>query len=249
MDVWATLGQWAEKRRNAIIITLIQAPAGLEEIVGQMAVLSDPKAEVQGPLAAAPFWAADWAASLSHVSSGDLPEGGVLADSGGRRYLVSGLTYERSALVLGGGHVGGAVCRLLRFLDFETTLMDDRPEFLRERDDGAGTVEAPFERLTEIFAGCRLDAVVIVTRGHAQDTACLRQVLAWPDLPPYLGMIGSRRRTSATLKMLEQEGVAPELLNMIHTPIGLSIGAQTPAEIAVAIVAEIIKTLQGPPAK
>lgn len=244
MDVWATLGQWAEKRLKAITITLIQAPAEQRVMVGQMAALGEPRAEAQGPLVSAPFWEADWAAALGEAAAGDLPEGGLLVDSGGRRYLVSRLAYVRSALVLGGGHVGSAVGRLLRFLDFEVTLMDDRSEFLQARDDGAATVEASFDRLTEFFAGRSPDAVIIVTRGHAQDTSCLRQVLAWPGLPPYLGMIGSRHRTSATLKMLAGEGVAPDLLKKIHTPIGLKIGAQTPAEIAVAIVAEIIQELR-----
>lgn len=246
MDAWPALGQWAEKRQKAVIFTLLRAPAEQSGWVGQMAVLGGPEGEVWGPLTTAPFWDADLAAVLSDASAEDPPEGGRLAENSGRRYLISGISYARSALVLGGGHVGDAVCRLLRFLDFEVTLMDDRPEFLQARDDGAAVAEAPFSRLTELFADAAVDAAVIVTRGHAQDSACLRQVLSWPQMPPYVGMIGSRRRTRDTLAMLEGEGFSQERLALVHTPVGLDIGAQTPAEIAVAIVAEIIRDLQKP---
>ena len=244
MDVWPILGQWAEKRLKAITITLILAQEDQSGLVGQMAVQQGPEAEARGPLVSAPFWRADRAAVLDKATSDNPPEGGLMVENGGRRYLVASITYSRSALVLGGGHVGNAVCRLLRFLDFEVTLMDDRPEFLQPRDDGVTTVEAPFSRLTELFADLAFDAAVIVTRGHAQDTSCLRQVLNWPGVPSYIGMIGSRHRTKATLLMLEEEGVARELLDSVHTPIGLNIGAQTPPEIAVAIAAEIIQELR-----
>ena len=243
MDVWATLGQWAEKRLKAITITLIQAPAEQREMVGRMVALSEPQAEAQGPLADAPFWEADRAAVLS-AAAGNLPEGGLLVDGGERRYLVSSLACVRSALVLGGGHVGNAVGRLLRFLDFEVTLVDDRPDFLKSPAENVRTLEASFARLSGLFAEAFFDAVVIVTRGHAQDTACLRQVLRWPQPPPYLGMIGSRRRTAATIDMLAGEGYGQDKLSLVHTPIGLKIGAQTPEEIAVAIAAEIIMVLK-----
>ncbi len=242
MDPWITLGRWAEQRLCPLVVTLVEAPPAEAALVGRIAVMEGAGAPPQGPLTEAPFWPADWE-SLRAVTAETRPEGGRLAECGGRRYLVSALVYNRSALVLGGGHVGSALARLLRFLEFEVTLVDDRPEFLGIRDDGAATVEAPFTRLTELFADAGVDAVAIVTRGHAQDTACLRQILHWPNLPPYLGMIGSRRRTRDTLEMLSGEGVSPELLTRVRTPIGLPIGAQTPEEIAVSIAGEIIRVL------
>ncbi len=141
--------------------------------------------------------------------------------------------------------MGSALTTVLRFLDFEVTLMDDRPDFLGPRDDGSRTVAAPFEELTGLFAEAHFSAVAIVTRGHAQDSACLRQILAWPVRPPYLGMIGSRRRIAETMAMLKSENFDEALLSQVHAPIGLDIGAQTPAEIAVAITAEILAHLRG----
>jgi len=240
MDIWSFLGQLAERKVPAVTVTLIQAPGGRDRPTGLMAA-AEKGAEFYGPLTEAPFWASDLNEMSGLMQS--LPEIGMLHESGERLYYLAPLSYNRSALVLGGGHVGEALTRLLRFLDFEVILMDDRPEFLPPRHDGAKTVEASFIRLSELFSSESLDALIIVTRGHAQDTLCLRQVLSWGRVPPYLGMIGSRNRTSETLKMLASEGFDQALLAGVHTPVGLKIGAQTPAEIAVSIGAEIIGVL------
>ena len=241
MRVWQLMSQWAALKAPAVTVTLLPS-AGLDVgAAGLMAVADRSGADFQGPLAEMPFWADDLPALGEALNS--LTELGLNLETGGRRYYLAPLSYSRSALVLGGGHVGSALCRLLRFLDFEVTIMDDRAEFLQARDDGGLTVEAPFTEMSARFSASALDAVIIVTRGHAQDTICLRQVLAWPLFPPYVGMIGSRHRTSETLKMLNSEGVAENLLTQVHTPVGLKIGAQTPAEIAVSIGAEIIQAL------
>ena len=238
-DIWELMVQWASKKTPALTVTLLQPADGTE--AGCMAVAEKNDGLFQGPLSEAPFWADDVAAVLAAADT--LTETGLKTEVGGRLYYLAPISCNRSALVLGGGHVGEALSRLLRFLDFEVTLMDDRAEFLADRGDGVMTVEASFDELSERFASSAFEAVIIVTRGHAQDTSCLRQALSWPRVSPYLGMIGSRHRTSATLEMLAREGFAPELLSQIHTPVGLKIGAQTPAEIAVSIAAEIIQVL------
>ncbi|MDL2226748.1 XdhC family protein [Deltaproteobacteria bacterium OttesenSCG-928-M10] len=242
MNVWKYLNNRSSIKETALAVTLLKAPdAGS---AGLMAALDEPGGEAAGPLTRAPFWAEDWAAALHQATAGYPPEEGRLVENAGRRYYISSLSYGRSALVLGGGHVGAALCRLLRFLDFAVTLMDDRPDFLKSPAENVEMVEASFSRLTGLFGAAPFDAVVIVTRGHAQDTACLRQVLGWPQPPPYLGMIGSRRRTAATMALLSDEGYDQKKLSRVHTPIGLDIGAQTPEEIAVSIAAEIIMVLK-----
>ena len=87
--------------------------------------------------------------------------------------------------------------------------------------------------------------VVVVTRGHVWDEACVKTAL--PKNPLYLGMIGSKRRAKATLERLVEQGFDPEALSRIHTPMGLDIAAETPAEIAVAIAAELIKVRRHAP--
>lgn len=246
MNVWSILGDWAGKRLKAFTITLVAASAPEENaLAGAMALKEERETEPQGQLTSAPFWAADWQAGLKEALEDRLPETGLLMTIAGRRYSIFPLTYCRSALVMGGGHVGGALCHLLRFLDFEVTLMDDREEFLRDREDGRQTVQGDYDQLGKLFPDPAFDAVAIVTRGHAHDSNCLRQALSWPKMPPYLGMIGSRSRTKRTLAMLTDEGFDPERLARVRTPIGLPIGAQTPAEIAVSIASEIIRDLNG----
>lgn len=237
------MGQWAALKKPALTVTLVEASGDGSAPAGLMAVAEGPGADFCGPLTEAPFWAGDLAALSGLLPA--LSETGRLAEAGGRRYYLAPLAYNRSALVLGGGHVGGALAGLLRFLDFEVTLVDDRAEFLSGRDDGVVTVEASFAELGRRFPAAAFEAVVIVTRGHAQDTICLRQILAWSPRPPYLGMIGSRKRTAETLQMLAEEGFPGEALSRVHTPVGLKIGAQTPQEIAVSIAAEIIQVLNG----
>jgi xanthine dehydrogenase accessory factor len=87
--------------------------------------------------------------------------------------------------------------------------------------------------------------VVVVTRGHVWDEASVRTMLK--KKPGYLGMIGSKRRAKATLERLAEQGYSPEELSRVHTPMGLDIAAETPAEIAVAIAAEIVRVRRGGP--
>ncbi|MDL2260027.1 XdhC family protein [Deltaproteobacteria bacterium OttesenSCG-928-K17] len=240
-NIWSTLGRWAESRHKGLTVTLVEAGPADSALVGLMALVEAPGGEPFGPLTESPFWPADLEAVLADALSGALPEEGRLAENQGRRYYVAPMAFSRRALILGGGHVGSALAELLRFLTFEVAIMDDRPEFAAPRTDGAEAVCDSYDNLTARFAAHGFEAVVIVTRGHAQDSACLRQVLSWPATPPYVGMIGSRSRTRETMEMLSKEGFSPEKLGLVHTPIGLKIGAQTPAEIAVSIAAEIIQ--------
>jgi len=98
------------------------------------------------------------------------------------------------------------------------------------------------------FAGVPLhdrSHLLLVTRGHKYDYECLVRAL-WTDPPPaYIGMIGSRRRVRATFVQLLDEGVERSLLDRIHAPVGLDIGAETPEEIAVAVAAELVKLSRG----
>jgi xanthine dehydrogenase accessory factor len=235
MNPWIQLKQWADQGRDSLSIILVNG-----EEPGLSAVMERPGAEPCGPLTGANFWAADWA-ELRKIMASSPPEAGLLQTVGGRQYYIAAVSPPPSALVLGGGHVGRAVGQLLRFLEFDVTLMDDRAEFLKEVSaEGMLPVEAKFEDLNSAFPTPNFQAVIIVTRGHAQDTAALRQVLAWPQFPPYVGMIGSRKRAAETLAMLAAEGFPQDRLKKVHTPIGLSIGAQTPREIAISIVAELV---------
>ena len=145
----------------------------------------------------------------------------------------------RRAVIAGAGHVGHALARILAVLEFRVVIVDPRPEWASaERFPGATLVHKPFP---EGIAGLDLapaDAVVLVTPGHQHDRESLRRAL--DTEASYVGMIGSKTKVATVFQALREEGVADEQLARVHAPIGLAIGAETPAEIAVAIAAEII---------
>ncbi|HEU4511461.1 MAG TPA: XdhC/CoxI family protein [Pyrinomonadaceae bacterium] len=151
-------------------------------------------------------------------------------------------------VVCGAGHVGASLAKLAAFTGYETTLIDDRAEFLK-RD------RFPHEEIKLVVAeewslavrdaigNGRGVSVAVVTRGHNEDEKCMQAVVrANPD---YVGLIGSKRRTSIVIDRLRETGVAEDQLKKIHAPIGLDIGAVSPEEVALAILAEIVAVRRG----
>ncbi len=142
-------------------------------------------------------------------------------------------------IILGGGHVGGALCKMAALLDYQILLIDDRPSFADEKShpDADRVICDSFESALDSLETSVSDYIVIVTRGHRYDRLCLEKSLGRSTA--YLGMIGSRKRVRAQLQELEKEGYSKEQLTRVHAPIGLSIGAITEPEIALSILAEI----------
>lgn len=150
-------------------------------------------------------------------------------------------------VIVGAGHVAQPLALVGSMLDFRVTVLDDRPEYAtRDRFPGADRVlVADFANpLAGIEVG-RRTSVVLVTRGHRHDYDCLRELARLDAEPRYVGMIGSRRRVRAAFEQLAAEGVPAEWLARVHAPLGLDIGAETPAEIAVAVAAEIVLAARG----
>lgn len=148
-------------------------------------------------------------------------------------------------LIVGAGHIGRALAKLADMLDFHVAVIDDRedfadPELLPEADQ---VICDDFESALDAFPINPNTSIVMVTRGHRQDELSLRRCLGRGA--GYIGMIGSRRRTTTVLAHLRDEGFPPEELDAIRTPIGLDIGAETPEEIAVSIMAEVIMLRRG----
>jgi len=148
---------------------------------------------------------------------------------------------EPEVIVLGGGHVGQQVAAAAKLAGYRVTAIDDRPDFANPalfpaadriicRDFATALQEVKLTPATYI---------VIVTRGHRYDYDCLRAAIASPAA--YTGMIGSRRRIKGVKERLRADGVPETALAGVHAPIGLDIGAETPAEIAISILAEIIR--------
>ena len=150
-------------------------------------------------------------------------------------------------IIVGAGHVAQPLAHMGALLGFRVSVLDDRPDFAtRERfPDAEHLLRADFD---DPFKDAKLHErshVLLVTRGHKYDYACLVRALRVDPPPAYIGMIGSRRRVRATYVQLLEEGFDPEQLDRIHAPVGLDIGAETPEEIAVSVAAELVKVRRG----
>jgi xanthine/CO dehydrogenase XdhC/CoxF family maturation factor len=162
-------------------------------------------------------------------------------------YIVEILQQLNSLIVLGAGHVGRSLSLIASILGFEVTLIDDREEFLRDENIysyGVKKAFLSFNSYAESVPVASNSAIVIVTRGHQYDEICLRSAICTEA--KYIGMIGSKRRVLAILNNLRRDNLTEKQLaklENIYAPIGLDIGAKSPQEIAVSILAQIIKVM------
>jgi len=148
--------------------------------------------------------------------------------------------------IVGAGHVALPLAQLGKLIDFEVVVLDDRPMYAnRQRFPMADRVLAqPFRETLRDWPIDNDTFIVLVTRGHSHDVECLLEVLDSPVR--YIGMIGSKRRVKAVFELLEQEqGIDPAKFDRVYAPIGLDIGAENPAEIAIAVISEVISVYRG----
>jgi xanthine dehydrogenase accessory factor len=169
----------------------------------------------------------------------------------GVQLLFERIEAEPCLVIAGAGHVGASLARLASLVGYRVTLIDDRAEFLSRElfaspsEEGINLVVAEnwSSAVREAVATGRGVSVAIVTRGHKQDEDCLRAAIS--AHPSYVGMIGSKRRTNIVLDRLREEGASQDELKKVRAPIGLDIGAVSPEEVALAILAEIVAERRG----
>jgi xanthine dehydrogenase accessory factor len=165
----------------------------------------------------------------------------IIAGDPSRTY-VQPVGAQGTAYVFGAGHCGEKLVPVLSAIGFFTVIVDDRGDFAnRERFPAADRIVVP-DSFDGVVATLPVDEdsyIIIVTRGHSHDKNVLRQAL--PTRARYIGMIGSRAKVAEAFQILRDEGVSSDQLARVHSPIGLSIGAETPEEIAISIAAEMIQ--------
>lgn len=149
--------------------------------------------------------------------------------------------------LFGAGHVAHAIYKTARLAGFDVTVIDDRDTYAnRERFPEARDIYAEdYGHALEQIAPSDTSFIVIVTRGHADDMRILRALLQHETPARYLGMIGSERKFLKIARQLEAEGVPAKSLERVHSPVGLDIGAITPEEIAISVLAEMIAVRRG----
>jgi len=170
----------------------------------------------------------------------DAPRGEPATLSRDGRFVVERLIAAPRVFVFGAGHVGAAIGRAAAAAGFRVIVIDDRAEYADPArfDSGIAVLAADVEAALDRYPLNAADAVVIATRGHRNDALILERVATSPA--GYVGLLGSRRKKVVVTKGLTAAGVAAKALKRVRVPVGLAIGAVTPEEIAVSVVAELI---------
>lgn len=252
LDIARRLAEAAGRSRPAALLTVVDPGTAPAAKVGERAVveLSRRAARLDGFAGLGPAATqqlgertADAVAALFEVGAdGALHPATRLEPSGAPRLFLDPITGAQRLIIVGAGHIAQPLAQLGSMLGFHVTVIDDRAAFAnRERFPAADQVIVrPFAAAIESMELDRHCYLLSVTRGHAFDEEVLRTALQHRN-GAFIGMIGSRRRVRATLERIAEDGVPVAELDEVHAPLGLDIGAKTPAEIAVSIMAEIIR--------
>ncbi len=241
--MYQQLKQAVQERTKMVLAVLVKAPVELQELVGQRLLLTE--AGISGSLADTPLGSAIEQLARQVREQQEprlLPLAGDLST-----VSVFFEPYHPVArlLILGGGHVARPLAAFTSLLDYEITVVDDRPSFANpQRFPEARSVVC--DDFIAALQRERIDActsVVIITRGHKHDVDCLKYVLQYE--PGYVGMIGSRRRAKLVREHLSALGYPDDQIGRVNMPIGLEIGGETPAEIAASIVAQLVANRHG----
>lgn len=183
------------------------------------------------------------AAALAHEALGRGTASLVVLDEA-RELLLEPVLARPRLVIAGGGHVALALTKMALLLDYDVTVIEDRPDYAtRDRFEGAEVLRADIPgALASLGIGWNT-FIVVATRGHKMDAQCLRA--ASRTDARYVGLLGSRRKAVLIARMLRDEGATDERLRAIHSPIGLDLGGRTPAEIALSVLAEISRERHG----
>jgi xanthine dehydrogenase accessory factor len=152
----------------------------------------------------------------------------------------------QKVIIVGAGHLAIPLVKFARILGFHITVLDDRVMYAN-RERFPDVEEVLVGDMAQILRGIEITPqtyIVLITRGHQYDEPCLREIIHSPA--KYIGMIGSKRRVKACfIRFRDEEGIPEELLKKVHAPIGLDINAESPEEIALAIISEMVKVRRG----
>lgn len=235
MQIFNDIHEALSAGRQTTSVTLIQSPDQFTTFVGQMMYADD---EIKGEIINAEFTKV----VASYLKNNVFTEPQIFQiDYYGEHTLFYDIwTNNPKAIIFGGGHISVVLAEFMALINFDVTVIDDRLEFanMARFPRAKNVICQDFKRSVQDIVIDDQTAVIIVTRGHRYDLECLRSVINSPA--KYLGMIGSRRRVAGIIDMLVEEGYQSNTLSRLHSPIGIDIGASTPAEIALSIAAEVV---------
>lgn len=239
----------------ALLATLLEAGANASTNVGTKLLVDSSEAAMVGSLGSEALdnavveYAATFLDSKAETRVFQVQEfAPALSEWSEAQILFERIQPEPRLVICGAGHVGASLAKLAGLTGYRVTLIDDRAEFVTregfpdERIELVAT-ESWSEAVQTAVGNGHGVCVAIVTRGHSEDEQCLRAVMTVDA--DYVGLIGSKRRTNIVLQRLRESGAEEERLAKVHAPVGLDIGAVTPEEVGLAIMAEIVAVRRG----
>jgi xanthine dehydrogenase accessory factor len=249
-DIFAEIQSLRDQGRKSALATIVQIRGSVPSFQSAKMLVRD-DGSIVGSIGGGCVEAEVWAAAQdvireekSRIMSFDLTdesmaEGGLIC-GGKLEIFVEPVLPTPKMVIFGAGHISMQLSRIASIAGFKTTIVDNRPVYAnKERfPEAEGIYSDTFEQAFEEITPGENTYVVIVTRGHVEDQNVLRWAVQ--TNARYIGMIGSKRKIRSITQQLESEGLAHDRLERVHMPIGLEIGAVTPEEIAVAVVAEVI---------
>ncbi|MFL7893698.1 MAG: XdhC family protein [Anaerolineales bacterium] len=250
MSIWQAIADLEEKHEAGVLCTIIRSQGSTPRHAGsKMLVYAD--GNIIGSVGGGELERRTISAALDLMLIGrpgwldynlSEPELGDPGVCGGQvEIYMEPIIPKPTLVVVGAGHVGQAVAHLAHWLDFRLVISDDRPEFCTPENipNADQYFPIPLPEFTEKFKITPWTYLVLTTRSVDVDVPGLPGILSSPAA--YIGVIGSRRRWETTRKQLEEAGIKPEKINRVRSPVGIEIHAETPQEIAVSIMAEIIQ--------
>lgn len=234
MEIVARVYELIEKGETFCLATVVESDRPDLSTGFKLIVLKD--GSVESGLASVPMVHALRGAALQTLNQ---RKRRILEIETGVRVFFDLLSFEARLIVCGAGHIAIPLARFARATGFWVTVLDDREDFANEdRFPGCSVIAENFTQALRDVSYGPTTYVVVITRGHEHDVDCLSEILEKETA--YVGLIGSRRRVRFVLEWLEKNGFPPQRLKEIFTPIGIPIGAESPEEIALSIVSELV---------
>ena len=243
MDIIARFVELLEKEKTFCLATVVESDHP-EILSGRKAIVfSD--GSMEGSLGSTKL---DSKLGASAQKAFQENTSGVIEPEAGCKIFLNILSSDARLIICGAGHIAVPLARFADQLGFRVTVIDDRSDFASpSRFPNCEVIVEDFTAALRNMHFNPATYVVVITRGHEHDTDCLIEILKKETL--YVGLIGSRRRVRIVLETLSDSGISQKKLKEVFTPIGLPIGAQSPEEIALSIVSELVCVRRKGPAQ
>ncbi|MTI81145.1 MAG: xanthine dehydrogenase [Firmicutes bacterium] len=239
--MYQQLQQMVEERKRMALATVVETDKNNKQLLGRKYLITEAGVKPDADILQKEM--EQLCKQLNHLKESEIMS--LETESGEVNLLVESYHPTAKLIVLGGGHIAQPLVKIASLLQYQITVVDDRPKFAnKQRFPEAHQVEC--DDFITALERQKIDSgtsVVIVTRGHKHDLQCLEYVLKFA--PGYVGMIGSRRRVKMIKDQLLSSGYPEEKVDGVYMPIGLDINAQTPEEIAVSIAAQLVEVRRG----